>query len=158
MHLVMSRMKTFSGKRPHFISRSQRLMHPYSYQQPSFAVLHIFALKQRNIEILLFFPLVVEVLFWRCGLPNTGEALWNMCTTCNLVGRTMNMVLVLLAGGYTCQISKGMCWTFAAFTKSWTSAWIRLDPVGSTVRYEVMKLCTGSVEDSNGRYIVVLSQ
>ena len=98
----MSRMKTFSGKWPHFISRSQGLMHPCSYQQPSFTVLHIFALKQRNIEILLFFPLVVEVLFWRCGLPNTGEALWNMCSTCNLVGRTINMVLVLLAAGYTC--------------------------------------------------------
>ena len=34
----------------------------------------------------------------------------------------------------------------------------KLDPVGLTERYEVMKLCTGSVEDSNGRYIVVLSQ
>ena len=70
-------------------------MHPCSYQQPSFTVLHIFALKQRNIEILLFFPSVVEVLFWRCGLPNTGEALWNMCTTCNLVERTMGMVVIL---------------------------------------------------------------
>ena len=26
----------------------------------------------------------------------------------------------------------------------------KLDPFGSTVRYEVMKLCTGSVLDSNG--------
>ena len=26
---------------------------------------------------------------------------------------------------------------------------MKLDPVGSTVRYEVMKLCTGSVQDSN---------
>ena len=33
-----------------------------------------------------------------------------------------------------------------------------LDPVGSTVRYEIMKLCTGSVKDSNGRYLMVLSQ
>ena len=34
----------------------------------------------------------------------------------------------------------------------------KLDPVGSTVRYEVMRLCTGSVYDSNGRHLVVLSQ
>ena len=34
----------------------------------------------------------------------------------------------------------------------------KLDPVGSTVRYEVMKLCTGSVLDSNGQYLAVLSQ
>ena len=33
-----------------------------------------------------------------------------------------------------------------------------LDPVGSTVRYEVMKLCTESVWDSNGWYLVVLVQ
>ena len=25
----------------------------------------------------------------------------------------------------------------------------KLDPVGSTVRYEMMKLCTGSVQDTN---------
>ena len=102
MHLVMSHMGTFSGKRPHFISRSQRLMHPCSYQQPSFTVLHIFALKQSNIEILLFFPpLVVEVLFWRCGLPNTGEALWNMCSTCKLVGRMMvSYLLVVILAKY----------------------------------------------------------
>ena len=31
-----------------------------------------------------------------------------------------------------------------------------LDPVSSTGRYEVMKLCTGSVQDSNGWYLVVL--
>ena len=34
----------------------------------------------------------------------------------------------------------------------------KLDPGGSTVRYEVMKLCTGSVKDSNGWYLVVLNQ
>ena len=28
--------------------------------------------------------------------------------------------------------------------------WAKLDAVGSTVRYEVMELCTGSVQDSNG--------
>ena len=28
---------------------------------------------------------------------------------------------------------------------------IELDPVGSTVRYDLMKLCTGSVQDSNGK-------
>ena len=33
-----------------------------------------------------------------------------------------------------------------------------LDPVGSNVRYEVMKLCTGSAKDRNGWYLVVLSQ
>ena len=33
-----------------------------------------------------------------------------------------------------------------------------LDPVGSTVRYEMMKLCTGSVKDSGGWYLVVLRQ
>ena len=35
---------------------------------------------------------------------------------------------------------------------------LKLDPVGSTVRYEIMKLCTGSVLDSNCWYMVVLSQ
>ena len=34
----------------------------------------------------------------------------------------------------------------------------KLDPVGSTVRYEVMKLCSGSVKDSNGWYLVVMRQ
>ena len=34
---------------------------------------------------------------------------------------------------------------------------LKLDPVGSTVRYEVMKMCTGSVKDSNAWYLVVLS-
>ena len=34
---------------------------------------------------------------------------------------------------------------------------IKLDPVGSTVSYEVMKLCTGSL-GSNGWYLVVLGQ
>ena len=34
---------------------------------------------------------------------------------------------------------------------------IKLDPDGSTVRYEVMKLCTGSL-GSNGWYLVVLVQ
>ena len=34
----------------------------------------------------------------------------------------------------------------------------KLDPVGSTVRYEVMKLCTRSIKDSNGWYLVALSQ
>ena len=29
---------------------------------------------------------------------------------------------------------------------------LKLDPVDSTVRYNVLKLCTGSVEDSNGWY------
>ena len=33
----------------------------------------------------------------------------------------------------------------------------KLDPVGSTERYEVMKLCTGLVKDSNGWYLAVLS-
>ena len=33
----------------------------------------------------------------------------------------------------------------------------KLDPAGSTVRYEVMKLCTGSVYDSSGWYFTVLS-
>ena len=33
-----------------------------------------------------------------------------------------------------------------------------LDPVESTVRYGVMKLCTGSVKDINGWYLAVLSQ
>ena len=32
------------------------------------------------------------------------------------------------------------------------------DPVVSTVRYEAIKLCTGSVQDSNGWYLAVLSQ
>ena len=34
----------------------------------------------------------------------------------------------------------------------------QLDPVGSTVRYEMMKQCSGSVQGSNGWYLVVLSQ
>ena len=34
----------------------------------------------------------------------------------------------------------------------------KLDPVGSIVHYEVMRLCTGPVYDSNGWYLVVLSQ
>ena len=34
----------------------------------------------------------------------------------------------------------------------------KLDPFGSTVHYEVIKLCTGSVQDSNGWYLAVLSQ
>ena len=34
----------------------------------------------------------------------------------------------------------------------------KLDPVGSTVRYEVMKLCIRSVWESNGWYLVVPSQ
>ena len=34
----------------------------------------------------------------------------------------------------------------------------KLDPVGSTVRYEVMKLCTGALRDNNSLYVVVLSQ
>ena len=29
---------------------------------------------------------------------------------------------------------------------------LELDPVGSTVRYEVMKLCAGSIKDSNSWY------
>ena len=35
---------------------------------------------------------------------------------------------------------------------------IKLAPVGSTVRYEMMKLCTGSAKDSSGWYLVVLRQ
>ena len=35
---------------------------------------------------------------------------------------------------------------------------LELDPVGSTVRYEMTKLRTGSVLDSNGWYFVALSQ
>ena len=31
----------------------------------------------------------------------------------------------------------------------------KLDPVGLTVRHEVMKLCTGSESNSNGWYLVV---
>ena len=34
----------------------------------------------------------------------------------------------------------------------------KLDSVGSTERYKVMKLCTGLVKDSNGWDLVVLSQ
>ena len=34
----------------------------------------------------------------------------------------------------------------------------KLDPVDSTVRYEVMKLCTGALRDNNSLYVVVLSQ
>ena len=34
----------------------------------------------------------------------------------------------------------------------------KLDPVGLTERYEVMKPCTGLVKDSNGWDLVVLSQ
>ena len=34
----------------------------------------------------------------------------------------------------------------------------KLDQVGSNVHYKVMKLCTGSVKDRNGWYLVVLSQ
>ena len=34
----------------------------------------------------------------------------------------------------------------------------KLDPVDSTVRQEVMKLCSGSVKDSNGWYFMLLSQ
>ena len=30
-------------------------------------------------------------------------------------------------------------------------AYVKLDPVGSTVRYEMMKLCTGSVKDTMRR-------
>ena len=52
---------------------------------------------------------------------------------------------------------------------AWTSAMLfvllvekkrkhKLDPVGSTVRYEVMKLCTGALRDTNSLYVVVLSQ
>ena len=33
----------------------------------------------------------------------------------------------------------------------------KLDPLGSTVRYEMMKLCTGSELDSNSWYLAVLS-
>ena len=32
----------------------------------------------------------------------------------------------------------------------------KLDPVGSTVRYEMMKLCTGSVLDTMSRWQLVL--
>ena len=32
----------------------------------------------------------------------------------------------------------------------------KLDPVGSTVRYEMMKLCTGSVQDTMRRYQLVI--
>ena len=39
-----------------------------------------------------------------------------------------------------------------------TKLCLELDPVGSTVSYEMMKLCTGSELDSNGWYFVVLSQ
>ena len=36
---------------------------------------------------------------------------------------------------------------------------LKLDPVGPTVRYEVLKLCTDSVKDNNnGWYLVVPSQ
>ena len=49
---------------------------------------------------------------------------------------------------------------------AWTSAMLlvekkrkhKLDPVGSTVRYEVMKPCTGALRDTNSLYVVVLSQ
>ena len=53
---------------------------------------------------------------------------------------------------------------------AWTSAMLlvllvekkrkhKLDPVGSTVRYEVMnQLCTGALRDNNSLYVVVLSQ
>ena len=35
----------------------------------------------------------------------------------------------------------------------------KLDPVSSTVRHEVMNLCcSGSVQDSNGCYLMVMSQ
>ena len=34
----------------------------------------------------------------------------------------------------------------------------KLDPVGSTVRYEVVELCTGTLWDNNGCYLAVLSQ
>ena len=43
-------------------------------------------------------------------------------------------------------------------TMSRTSLVEQLDPVGSTVRYDMMNLCTLSVLDSNGCYFVVLSQ
>ena len=43
-------------------------------------------------------------------------------------------------------------------TMSRTSLVEQLDPVGSTVRYDMMNLCTLSVLDSNGSYFVVLSQ
>ena len=46
------------------------------------------------------------------------------------------------------------------FRDSWL-CWLlkgKLDPVDSTVCYEMMKLCTGSVKHSNGWYLVVLSQ
>ena len=33
---------------------------------------------------------------------------------------------------------------------------MKLDPVGSTVRYEMMKLCTGSVQDTMRRWQLVL--
>ena len=32
----------------------------------------------------------------------------------------------------------------------------KLDPVGSTVRYEMMKLCTGSVQDTMRRWQLVI--
>ena len=43
-----------------------------------------------------------------------------------------------------------------SFNQFWQSQ-TKLQPVGSTVRYEVMKLCTGLVLDSNGWYLAVLS-
>ena len=54
------------------------------------------------------------------------------------------------------DISKG---SFFAWSKGLENVSHRqLDPVGSTVRYELMKLCTGSIYDSNIWYLVVLSQ
>ena len=54
------------------------------------------------------------------------------------------------------DISKG---SFFAWSKGLEIVLHRhLDPVGSTVRYELMKLCTGSIYDSNIWYLVVLRQ
>ena len=64
---------------------------------------------------------------------------------------------------WRCQCVKELhcklCFMFAIGIVSVTSlqSHLKLDPVDSTVRYEVVKLCTGSVKDNNnGWYLVEL--
>ena len=59
-------------------------------------------------------------------------------------------------------IYKILDWFSQNFNKPWSlnqfwQSQTKLGPSGSTVRYEVMKRCTGLVLDSNGWYLAVLS-
>ena len=72
-----------------------------------------------------------------------------------IVTKTMHLVTSQVEVNMVGKVQRGCCCHCAC--KNLKSL-ITLDPVGSTMRYKVMKLFTGSVNDSNGWYLVELTQ